>query len=62
MRINYGPGYRMYYARAGRVVYLLLCGGTKATQDAHIKCAIDMNATQIRQASDVPGLRPKKRK
>ncbi|MFZ0006921.1 MAG: type II toxin-antitoxin system RelE/ParE family toxin [Steroidobacteraceae bacterium] len=27
MRIDYGPGYRVYYARSGRVMYLLLCGG-----------------------------------
>lgn len=62
MRIDHGPGYRVYYARADRVVYLLLCGGTKATQDADIKRAIEMNALRIRQASVAPGLRPKKRK
>src|SRR5579863_10129901 len=38
LRIDYGPGYRVYYARTDRVVYLLLCGGTKATQDADITC------------------------
>lgn len=32
LRIDHGPGYRVYYARTDRVVYLLLCGGTKATQ------------------------------
>jgi putative addiction module killer protein len=48
MRIDYSPGYRAYYARTDRVVYLLLCGGTKAAQDADIKLAIDMNAASPR--------------
>src|SRR5579864_3866131 len=61
LRIDYGPGYRVYYARTDRVVYLLLCGGTKATQDADIKLAIDMNAARAREVS--AALRkPKKRK
>ena len=33
MRIDYGPGYRVYYTIRERVVYLLLCGGTKRDQD-----------------------------
>ena len=36
LRIDVGPGYRVYYARAGKIVMLLLCGGTKRTQDADI--------------------------
>ena len=32
MKIDYGPGYRVYYTRRGEVVYLLLCGGDKSTQ------------------------------
>ena len=32
MRIDFGPGYRVYYTRCGQVVYLLLIGGDKATQ------------------------------
>ncbi|MGN6086958.1 type II toxin-antitoxin system RelE/ParE family toxin [Trinickia sp.] len=39
MRIHYGPGYRVYLAREGRVVYLLLCGGDKSTQRADIELA-----------------------
>ena len=62
MRIDYGPGYHVYYARTDRVVYMLLCDGTKATQDVDIKRAIDVNATRIRQASDTSGRRPNKRK
>lgn len=61
LRINYGPGYRVYYARADRVVYLLLCGGTKATQDADIKRAIEMNSTRAREASAARRT-PKRRK
>jgi putative addiction module killer protein len=32
MRIDFGPGCRVYYARRGQVVYLLLVGGDKSTQ------------------------------
>lgn len=39
LRINYGPGYRVYYAQRGRTLVLLLCGGDKATQDRDIKLA-----------------------
>ena len=39
MRIDFGPGYRVYYAREGRVIYLLLTGGDKSTQTADIKRA-----------------------
>lgn len=37
LRIDYGPGYRVYYARAGETVVLLLCGGSKRSQSADIK-------------------------
>lgn len=36
LRIDVGPGYRVYYAQSEKVVMLLLCGGTKRTQDADI--------------------------
>lgn len=35
-RIHLGPGYRGYFARSGRTVVLLLCGGDKRTQDTDI--------------------------
>lgn len=44
LRIDYGPGYRVYYRRIGKIVYLLLCGGTKGTQGEDIKLAIAMAA------------------
>jgi len=36
MRINYGPGYRVYYKETGREIIILLCGGDKTTQQADI--------------------------
>lgn len=36
MRIDYGPGYRVYFLREGSVVVVLLCGGDKSTQDQDI--------------------------
>ena len=39
--INYGPGYRIYYAIVGDVVLLLLCAGTKRTQQRDIDKAIE---------------------
>ena len=40
LRINYGPGYRVYYKKIGRVVVILLAGGDKRTQDKDIKVAM----------------------
>ncbi|MFD1792193.1 type II toxin-antitoxin system RelE/ParE family toxin [Ochrobactrum teleogrylli] len=37
LRIDYGPGYRVYYVRSGDIVFVLLCGGDKRTQDKDIK-------------------------
>jgi len=36
LRIDYGPGYRVYYCQRGKAVYMLLCGGDKSTQKADI--------------------------
>jgi putative addiction module killer protein len=40
MRIDHGPGYRVYFTRRGPAVILLLCGGDKGTQDKDIERAI----------------------
>ncbi|CAG2133681.1 type II toxin-antitoxin system RelE/ParE family toxin [Cupriavidus numazuensis] len=42
LRIDYGPGYRVYYVQRGAVVVILLCGGDKSTQNADIKAAHKM--------------------
>ena len=39
MRVHVGPGYRLYFTRQGKTVYLLLCGGDKSTQDRDIERA-----------------------
>ncbi|UDM49207.1 type II toxin-antitoxin system RelE/ParE family toxin [Cupriavidus sp. MP-37] len=36
MRVDHGPGYRIYFQRCGEVLVILLCGGDKSTQHADI--------------------------
>lgn len=45
MRIDYGPGYRVYYLQQSKVLVLLLCGGDKRTQQKDIVKAREI-ATQ----------------
>lgn len=40
MRIDYGPGYRVYYTQRGRELVILLAGGDKSTQARDIKTAL----------------------
>ena len=40
LRIDYGPGYRVYYKKHGRKVIILLAGGDKRTQAKDIKMAL----------------------
>ncbi|HEU4772319.1 MAG TPA: type II toxin-antitoxin system RelE/ParE family toxin [Candidatus Udaeobacter sp.] len=40
LRIDLGPGYRIYYAQAEKTMVLLLCGGSKRTQTADITTAV----------------------
>lgn len=42
MRVDYGPGYRVYFIQRGAELLLLLCGGDKGTQDRDIKAAKSM--------------------
>jgi putative addiction module killer protein len=42
MRIDYGPGYRVYFVQRGEIVVVLLCGGDKRTQDRDIARAVAM--------------------
>ncbi len=39
MRIDYGPGYRVYFVRRGNTVIVLLCGGDKTSQSEDIASA-----------------------
>ena len=36
MRIDFGPGYRVYYKQQGSILIILLCGGDKSTQQKDI--------------------------
>ena len=40
MRIDYGPGHRVYFTKRGSEVIVLLAGGDKRTQDADIRTAL----------------------
>lgn len=37
LRVDYGPGYRVYFGQSGRTLVVLLCGGDKRTQDRDIR-------------------------
>ena len=36
LRVDYGPGYRVYFAQRGKTVVVILCGGDKRTQERDI--------------------------
>jgi len=42
LRINYGPGYRVYFKRRGQALIILLAGGDKRTQAKDIKVALGL--------------------
>ncbi|PJN94468.1 addiction module antitoxin RelB [Amaricoccus sp. HAR-UPW-R2A-40] len=42
LRIDYGPGYRLYFVQRGPVVIILLCGGDKSTQSKDIRKAKEL--------------------
>jgi putative addiction module killer protein len=39
LRVDYGPGYRLYFTQPGRTLIVLLCGGDKRQQDRDIALA-----------------------
>jgi putative addiction module killer protein len=51
LRIDHGPGYRVYYVQIGEVLVLLLCAGVKKTQGRDIKTAKAL-AAEMREGKD----------
>lgn len=48
LKVDFGPGYRVYYVNLGEVVAVLLCGGDKSTQSKDIR-----RAKELAKAIDV---------
>ena len=44
LKIDYGPGYRVYYTFKGKTLILLLCGGDKSSQSKDIRLATEIAA------------------
>lgn len=42
LKIDHGPGYRVYYVERNGVTYILLCGGDKKSQQKDIETALSM--------------------
>lgn len=42
LRVDYGPGYRVYFTKSGKTLVILLCGGDKSSQSRDIKTAQNM--------------------
>jgi putative addiction module killer protein len=51
LRIDYGPGYRVYYLQEGDTLILLLCGGDKSSQDRDVRDAQQI-AMEWKEAKD----------
>lgn len=45
MKIDFGPGYRVYFKQTGRTIILILCGGDKSTQTKDIRRARQIAAS-----------------
>ena len=41
LKINFGPGYRIYFSQVGKKIILLLCAGNKSSQEKDIKKAMN---------------------
>lgn len=52
LRVDHGPGYRLYFTRRGRTLVVLLCGGDKSSQARDIRRARAM--ASILGSSDAP--------
>ena len=51
LRIDYGPGYRVYFTKRGNAVVILLAGGDKRSQAADIKLALRL-ARNLEDSND----------
>ena len=49
LKLDFGPGYRVYYIRDGQTVVILLCGGDKGSQRADIRQAQEFAADYRRR-------------
>ena len=47
LRIDYGPGYRLYFVQRGGRLIVMLCGGDKASQKADISRALRLSLIRI---------------
>ncbi len=56
-RINFGPGYRVYFGRDGDVLVILLTGGTKKRQQRDIRTAIELWTDYRRRKRSRQGMR-----
>jgi putative addiction module killer protein len=52
MKIDHGPGYRVYYFQRGKELVILLCGGDKRTQDADVAYAKRLKKEIERRGGD----------
>lgn len=53
LKIDFGPGYRVYFAKVGLTIVLLLCGGSKKSQRKDISSAIDYLEDYKRRKKEV---------
>lgn len=51
LRIDYGPGYRVYYKKFGKEIIILLAGGSKNSQTKDIKMALALAKKSLRKSN-----------
>ncbi len=55
LRVDWGPGFRVYFGRDGRTVVVLLCGDDKRGQDADVRKAVSLWQDYAKRKKDKPG-------